>query len=94
MNQASRIEGAEAILNADGEVALVVPSLFHRPLAWRETDGGAVDLVVGDRAVASFGCAPDVVSRMVAKGRLLLVEVADGIVAREGWLSRTVATQS
>lgn len=94
MTATGRIEGAEALLNADGEVALIVPPLAHRPLAWRDAGPGVVELVAGARAVGAFGCAPAVLEAMAGKGRLLLVEAIDGLVSREGWLARSSVTSN
>ena len=86
--RAEEIQGVEAIVNADEEVALVVRPLAHRPTSWRDMGEGVVALFAGAKAIARFGCPPDILDAMAAKRRALVVETASGPPTREGWVSQ------
>lgn len=83
------ISGAETILNDDGEVALTLAPLPHRPTSWKDMGGGVVALFAGGKEIAAFGCSPDSYAAMVSKGRVLVVESQGGVLCREVWVARS-----
>lgn len=80
------VEGAEALVNGDGEAALFVPPLGGRALGWREGGDGTVVIDLGGGRDAAFGCPPDALSVGRERGRILLVEVDDGRPVSEAWI--------
>ena len=80
------IPAAEAVVNSDGEVALVVPKLEGRPTGWREEDGSMVRISFGGGASRLFGVHPDALFSARARSRMLLVQVDGSGGDTEAWL--------
>lgn len=89
MSEQSFAPAAEALINADGEVMVVLPGPMPKAVSWEAGPGDWLRIRLQSGGEAGFTLAEEALAAARAKGRVLLATTGeDGRPDAEGWVFR------